>query len=78
MIRATEYVKIEDGEIVCRCLKVTGSDLREALILHDPQTVREVTHCTGAGGGCTACHARLEVILQMTNNYLPSPICSVK
>ena len=77
MIRATEHAKIEDGEIVCHCLKVTGIDLREALLIHDPQTVRDITRCTGAGGGCTACHARLTVILQQTS-YFPSPICSVK
>lgn len=77
MIRATEYAKIDGGEIICHCLKVTGNDLREALIIHDPQTVRDITRCTGAGGGCTACHVRLSVILEETN-YLPSPICSVK
>lgn len=77
MIRATEYAKIEDGEIVCHCLKVTGGDLREALIVHDPQDVREITRCTGAGGGCTACHARLSLILESLN-YSPPPICSVK
>lgn len=81
MLLVSESVGTDKGEVVCRCLKVTSSDIHEAVLLHDPKTIRDLGRCTGAGSGCTACHARLAILLEQSQEVYSegcSPICSAK
>jgi bacterioferritin-associated ferredoxin len=48
---------------LCRCLRVTEDQVREAVSTCDLQTIRCVTQATGAGGGCMACHRHIRKIL---------------
>ncbi len=50
-------------KVVCRCLKVTESEICEAVTTCDIQTLQDLGNCTGAGQGCTACHIRLRKYL---------------
>ena len=50
--------------VVCRCLQVTESEVVEAVTAHDLRSVKDICHHTGAGDGCTACHAHLRAILE--------------
>ena len=52
--------------IVCHCLQVSESAVADAIAVCGLASVREVCRETGAGGGCTACHARLKEMLQHT------------
>jgi bacterioferritin-associated ferredoxin len=52
--------------IVCHCLQVSESTLADAIAVCGVSTVRELCQETGAGGGCTACHARLRDLLRKT------------
>jgi bacterioferritin-associated ferredoxin len=66
--------------IVCRCLQMTESVLVGALATLELRTLKDVRRETGAGDGCTACHARLRQLLEQ-HAYASSsavPICSVR
>lgn len=59
--------------IVCRCLEISESTVADAIAVCGLSTVREICRETGAGGGCTACHARLKDLLRKTNQA--APVC---
>jgi bacterioferritin-associated ferredoxin len=52
------------AKIVCRCLDVSEAEIQEAVVTCNVQTVKELGVCTGAGQGCTACHAALRRYLE--------------
>ena len=56
--------------VVCRCLRVTEEEVVDALATLPLRSVRDICRHTGAGAGCTACHAELEQLLE-THAYLP-------
>ena len=53
----------EEGEIVCHCFGVTDKLIEKMVTEHGLHTVEEVTHFTKAGGGCGACHPKIEQII---------------
>lgn len=68
-----------DERVVCRCLGVTEDVILSALTTGLVQSVRDLGRCTGAGTGCTACHAQLRRYLAEHAYSLDSePICSVR
>jgi bacterioferritin-associated ferredoxin len=50
--------------VVCRCLQVTEQVLVEAITTGTVRTVKDICRHTGAGDGCTACHATLREYLE--------------
>jgi bacterioferritin-associated ferredoxin len=58
--------------IVCRCLEVSESTVADAVAIYGLSTVKEVCRETGAGSGCTACHARLRELLKKSNQAVPA------
>ncbi len=44
------------SKVICECLGVTETALVAAIQDEGLCTVKEVTACTEAGGGCTVCH----------------------
>lgn len=60
--------------IVCECLKVTEKQVAACVRDGRACSLRQIAACTGAGGGCTACHPQLEKILEREASpaYLPS------
>jgi NifU-like protein len=70
------------GRVVCRCLNLTEAALSEALVTLGLRTLKEVRVHTGAGDGCTCCHATLrEMIEKVAQPSAPAsalPICSVR
>jgi bacterioferritin-associated ferredoxin len=65
--------------MICTCLGITEAELCRALTTLDLKSVRDIRINTGAGDGCTACHALLHQYLD-EHTYASSavPICSVK
>lgn len=49
--------------LICRCYGVTESQLTQAAITVGISTIEEVVAETCAGGGCTACHFRIQRVL---------------
>ena len=59
-----EPFELEDeGEVICQCFGVTDRLIESVAAEHDLRSVEQVTHYTKAGGGCGACHPRIEEIL---------------
>jgi len=50
--------------IVCHCLAISESQVVDAVSFCGLETVKEICRQTGAGGGCTACHARLREVIR--------------
>jgi bacterioferritin-associated ferredoxin len=57
--------------VVCRCLKVTESEIITAIRALELVTVKEVRNATGAGEGCTCCHRELQQYLKV---YTPRSV----
>jgi NifU-like protein len=68
--------------IVCECLKVAERQVLDCIREGRDCSLRQIAACTGAGGGCTACHPALEALLEKeapkVPAYLPSPIFSAR
>jgi bacterioferritin-associated ferredoxin len=66
---------------VCRCLRITETELVQAIVTRHLGTLKEVRQHTGAGDGCTCCHQRIKVILEQyaySESSSALPICSVR
>lgn len=50
-------------QYLCRCLRVSEEEVRDAIAVSNPETVRGVTQACGAGGGCMACHRHIKRLL---------------
>jgi NAD(P)H-nitrite reductase large subunit len=55
---------VSSDQIVCRCLRVTESELVEALSTEEICDLKDVRRSTGAGSGCMACHRRIKEYLE--------------
>jgi bacterioferritin-associated ferredoxin len=68
------------GQVVCYCLGITESAVIEAVCNREIETLCDLRRHTGAGDGCTSCHARLRSLLERYASGSSSalPICSVK
>lgn len=53
----------DEGEVVCQCFGVTDKLIAKVVRDHGLETVEQVTHYTKAGGGCGACHPKIEQII---------------
>jgi len=60
--------------IICGCLKVSERQVCAAIRDGKACSVRQISACTEAGSGCTACHPALEALLERESApaYLPS------
>ena len=52
------------AKIVCECLGVTEAEVVSAIDREKLATVKQVSACTDAGSGCTACHPAIREYLQ--------------
>ena len=50
--------------ILCECLKVSERQVCSVIRQGKACTLRQISACTGAGTGCTACHPALEALLE--------------
>jgi bacterioferritin-associated ferredoxin len=64
--------------IVCRCLQITEAQLVDALHTLELRTLKDVRRVTGAGEGCTCCHATLKEYLHEHAYCVATPVCSAE
>ncbi len=64
----------DEGEIICHCFGVTDKLIEKVVAEHGLRTVEEVTHYTKAGGGCGACHPKIEQIIDRVRNSAPATV----
>lgn len=50
------------GDYVCHCLRITEEMVRTAVVM-GAESVTDLRRQTGAGDGCTACHKRLDELI---------------
>lgn len=53
----------EEGKLICKCFGVGEGHIRRAVVNNGLTTLEEVINYTKAGGGCTACHEKIELAL---------------
>lgn len=54
----------EEGKLICKCFGVDEGHIRRAVVNNGLTTLEEVINYTKAGGGCTACHEKIELALE--------------
>ena len=68
-------LQVADG-IVCRCLRITESEVRTAVETENATTVRDIVKATTAGSGCTVCHCRIRQIIADQRAKLAQAACA--
>ena len=66
-------VWVTDEKIVCHCLRISEREIGEAVANGTIESVRCVINETGAGSGCTACHAAIKGLLAGPCQSFSSP-----
>lgn len=49
---------------LCSCLEITEAQVASAIEEQGLSTLKQVTACTEAGGGCTVCHPAIRALLE--------------
>lgn len=50
-------------KLICHCYSVSEAEILHAIEHDEARTVEEITGQTCAGNGCTACHFRIQRLL---------------
>lgn len=54
----------EEGKLICRCFAVDEIKISKAVEKHGLTTIEDVINYTKAGGACTSCHEKIEMVIE--------------
>ena len=54
---------VDADDLICKCLQVKESTIREAIARDNLETIEQVTDACEAGGGCHSCHILIQLFL---------------
>jgi NifU-like protein len=54
----------EEGKLICRCFAVDEGKISRAVEKHGLTTIEDVINYTKAGGACTSCHEKIEMVIE--------------
>jgi NAD(P)H-nitrite reductase large subunit len=63
------------ASLICKCFGVDEGHIRRAVVNNGLTTLEEVINYTKAGGGCTACHEKIELALAAILAQQPPAAC---
>jgi len=52
-----------EGKLICRCFAVDEGKITRAVQKHGLTTIEDVINYTKAGGACTSCHEKIEMVI---------------
>ena len=53
----------EEGKLICRCFAVDEGKISRAVEKHGLTTIEDIVNYTKAGGACTSCHEKIEMVI---------------
>ena len=62
-ITPMSVVESSRDKMVCYCYGLRESDIVQSMQLHGCQELSAIMTCSGAGTGCTACHRRIQDVI---------------
>ncbi len=54
----------QEGELICKCFAIDDVLIRKVVRDNQLTTLQEVINYTKAGGGCSSCHEKIELVLE--------------
>lgn len=63
----------DEGALICKCFGVDEGHIRRAVMDNGLTSLEDVINYTKAGGGCTACHEKIEQTLENILSQRPAP-----
>ncbi len=54
----------EEGELICKCFAIDDVLIRKVVAENNLTTLEQVVNYTKAGGGCSSCHEKIELVLE--------------
>lgn len=70
----------EEGKLICRCFAVDEGKITRAVEKHGLTSIAEVINYTKAGGACTSCHEKIEMVIDevMAVQKIPQEIAATE